>query len=87
MNRIRTIPIRLIIVALVGILLLVALIGPPGNSASSSAGQTTATRVPRPHPKSHLHAAATATPIGAHYETLYPRPHPKSHIKGLSDQK
>jgi hypothetical protein len=81
----RTTTIRLISAALLIAVLLIAVIGLPGG-ISSSAGQTTVTRVPRPHPKSHLHDAVTATPIGAHYETLYPRPHPKSHIKGLSDQ-
>jgi hypothetical protein len=76
MNRIRTIPIRLIIVALVGILLLVALIGPSGNGASSSAGQAAITRLPRPHPQSQrLDVDAS------HVETLYPRPHPQSHIR------
>ena len=74
MNRTRTTPIRLIIVALVGILLLVALIGPPGGGAGSSARQAAVARDPRPHPTSHL-----SLPPGI--DLLNPRPHPKSHIQ------
>jgi hypothetical protein len=58
MNRTRTI--RLVIAALVAAVLLVAVIGLPGG-ISSSAGQSTVTRMPRPHPKSHI--PLTTTPI------------------------
>ena len=81
----RTYTIRLISAALVIAVLLIAVIGLP-SGISSSAEQITATRLPRPHPQSHRHDTATATPIGTHDETLYPRPHPRSHIKGLGDR-
>ena len=79
MNRTRTTPIRLIIVALVGILLLVALIGPPGGGAISSAGQVAVMRLPRPHPQSHRREVDVSR-----VETVYPRPHPKSHIRSIA---
>lgn len=71
MNPTRITVTRLIIVALVAVVLLVALIGLPGG-ASPSAGQAAVVRLPRPHPQSHIELASVAT--------LSPRPHPISHL-------
>lgn len=72
MNHIRTTFTRLILVALVAAILLIALIGLPGG-ANPSVGQAAVTRSPRPHPTSHL-----SLPPGV--DLLNPRPHPTSHI-------
>jgi hypothetical protein len=78
----RTTITRLILAALVLAVLLIAALGLPGVT-NSSAEQTTAglataesaaiTRLPRPHPASHL-----SLPPGINL--LNPRPHPTSHI-------
>ncbi len=71
MNHIRTTFTRLILVALVAAVWLIALIGLPGG-AHPSAGQAAGARLPRPHPQSHIELASVAT--------LSPRPHPISHL-------
>jgi hypothetical protein len=78
MNRTHTI--RLISAALVVVVLFVVAIGLPGG-ISSSAGEATVLRLPRPHPSSHL--AITAGAIGLDNFTRHPRPHPQSHIELL----
>ena len=61
---------RLISAALAAVVLLIAASGLPGI-VRPSIGEAAVTRLPRPHPQSHL-----VTPTAA---TRSPRPHPISH--------
>jgi hypothetical protein len=74
MNRSRTV--RLIFAALAVAILIVVAIGLPGDARPSigeAADEVAVTRLPRPHPISHL-----SLPPGM--DLLNPRPHPTSHI-------
>jgi len=75
----RTSTIQLIGAAIAIAVLIVALSGPLGGRANSSTGQTTVTRLPRPHPQSHI--SITTTPIEPDSLTRSPRPHPKSRLR------
>lgn len=81
MNRTRAI--RTISAALVVAVLLTVVIGLSGTG-SSSAGQATVTRSPRPHPSSHLAEMPGAIEVDDIPRS--PRPHPKSHIEMLTDR-
>ena len=76
MNRTRNI--RLSIAALVAAVLLIVIVGLPGG-ASTSAEQNNLTRLPRPHPGSHL--ALRSTSLESDHITRSPRPHPNSHTE------
>lgn len=75
MNRSYTV--RLAVAVLVVAVLLIAVIGLP-SGISSSAGQATVTRLPRPHPRSHIKIDQTDSLPRS------PRPHPQSHIRSTA---
>lgn len=79
MNRTRTI--RLISAAFVVAIVFAVVIGLSGAD-SLSAGQTSVTRSPRPHPSSHL--AETPGSIVVDGVLRSPRPHPTSHLEVLT---